>query len=416
MSRSLVSPKVNDFQRLMRQWTALAPYNAGHVMRLSGAPELERWSAALTATLKTLGITKPVPIKLSTLAFDQKITEELNSPFVPGTLPLRAFVIVDQRDSHLFGVSYDHWFADSPSLRALMQRLFIHYSGSREDLPPLRIAADTDSEHSGVGFRALISCVQNYFRHRRAYRIHLGDPLDFGAGFFSTCFPAGGIGHIRAFARQNGATVNDVFLAAVSQVLGKFTAKQRQSEPFPRTKRDRVAIATAVDLRSVSTKDLDEVFGFFVGYFTVVHERPEMRPLPELVAATARETSASKSAAHALEFTWALRIARWIWDWSSRPRFKAQLFQKGLPFLAGISNVNLTCSWADQEKMPADGRAMVLDYFRVSPVGPLVPLVFTFTTIRDRLSLSVTYRTTAFSQSQAQQITTELMGSLQQLE
>jgi hypothetical protein len=141
-----------------------------------------------------------------------------------------------------------------------------------------------------------------------------------------------------------------------------------------------------------------------------------MRPLPELVAATARETSAGKSAARALEFTWGLRVARWIWDWSSRPRFKAQFFQKGLPFLAGISNVNLSGSWADQVKMPQGGQAMVLDYFRISPVGPLVPLVFTLTTIRDRLSLCVTYRPTAFSQNQAERIVTELVERLRNLE
>jgi NRPS condensation-like uncharacterized protein len=408
---------VNDFQQLMRQWTALGPYNAGHIMRVSGAPNLERWRAAFTAVLKTLGLTELIPIGLSTLALDQKIIEELNCPFVPGTLPLRAFVVVDQRESYLIGVIYDHWFADSPSLRALMHRVFVHYRGDGEDLPALRVAGDDEEgwEHSYFGFRALISCFRDYFRHRRACRIHLRDPLDFDAGFFSIRFPDGVIDHIRAYARKYGATVNDVFLATASQTLGKFTAEQRKSEPFSRAKRDRVALATAVDLKPRSAKNAED-FGFFVGYFTVVHDRPEMRPLPELVVATAGETSASKSAVRALEFTWGLRIARWIWDWSSRPRFKAQFFQKGLPFLAGISNVNLTGSWADQEKMPATGQAMVLDYFRISPVGPLVPLVFTFTTIRDRLSLCVTYRTTAFSQTQAEQIATELKERLQRLE
>jgi NRPS condensation-like uncharacterized protein len=408
---------MNDFQQLMRQWTSLAPYNAGHVMRVSGAPDVERWRAALTAVLKTLGLTEPVLIELSTVAPpDQKIIEELNRPFLPGTLPLRAFVTVDQQDSHLVGVIYDHWFADSPSLRAFMQRVFAHYSGNSENFSPLRVAGDNDLEHSGFRFPALVSCVRDYLRHRRACQIHLRDPLDFGAGFFSIHFPDGAIDHIRSFAKKHGATVNDVFLATASQALGKFTAEQRKSEPDPRAKRDRVAIATAVDLRPLSDRNRDDLFGFFVGYFTVVHDRPEMRPLPELVAATARETSASKSAARALEFTWGLRIARWIWDWSSRPRFKAQLFQKGLPFLAGISNVNLTGSWADQGKLPPCGRAMVLDYFRVSPVGPLVPLVFTFTTIRNRLSLCVTYRTTAFSQNQARRIATELMERLQRLQ
>jgi hypothetical protein len=404
---------MNDFQQLMRQWTALAPYNAGHIMRVSGAPDLERWRVALTAVLQTIGLTEPILIDLSTLALDQKIIEELNRPFVPETLPLRVFVIADRRDSYLVGMIYDHWFADSPSLRAFMQRVFVHYSGSGENLPPLRVAGDDDDslEHLGVG--ALISCVRDYLRHRRACRIHLRDPLDFDAGFSSIHFPDGAIDHIRTFAKKHGATVNDVFIAAASQALGKFIAEQRKSEPDPRAKRDRVAIATAVDLKPSSA---ETVFGFFVGYFTVVHDRPEMRSLAELVAATTGETSSSKSAARALEFTWSLRVARWIWDWSSRPRFKAQLFQKGLPFLAGISNVNLTGSWADQEGMTPDGRAMVLDYLRISPVGPLVPLVFTFTTIRDRLSLCVTYRTTAFSQQQAQQIATELMEGLQQLE
>ena len=401
----------------MRQWTALAPYNAGHIMRVSGAPDLGRWRAAFTAVLKTLGLTEPIPIGLSALALDQKIIQELNCPFVPGRLPLRAFVVMDQEESYLVGVIYDHWYADSPSLRALMQRVFVHYSGDGEDLPVLRVAGDDEegSEHSYFGFRALISCFRDYFRHRRACRIHLRDPLDFDAGFFSVRFPDGVIDHIRAYAKKYGATVNDVFLATASQTLGKFTAEQRKSEPSPRAKRDRVALATAVDLKPRSAKNADD-FGFFVGYFTVVHDRPEVQPLPELVAATARETSASKSAVRALEFTWGLRIARWIWDWSSRPRFKAQFFQKGLPFLAGISNVNLTGSWADQEKTPEIGRPMVLDYFRVSPVGPLVPLVFTFTTIRDHLSLCVTYRTTAFSQNQAEGIAAELKDRLQRLE
>jgi NRPS condensation-like uncharacterized protein len=411
---------VNDFQHLMRQWTVLAPYNAGHIMRVSGAPDLERWRAALSLVLRTVGITEPIPLQLSALESDQKIVEELNRPFVPGTLPLRAFVIVDRQDSHLLGVIYDHWFADSPSLRAFMQRAFVHYSGSGENLPPLRLAGEDDEtlEHSRFipQLRAVVACIRNYLRHRRAHRVHLRDPLDFGTGFFSTRFPDGAIDRIRAFAKKHGATVNDTFLAASSQALGKFAAAERSSNRLRRTKRDRIAIATAVDLKPLSARKLDDVFGFFVGYFTVVHDDPESRSLAELVAATARETSVSKSATHALQFAWSLRVARWIWDRSSRARFKAQLFQKGLPLLAGISNVNLTGSWADQEAVAPGNRAAVLDYFRVSPVGPLLPLVFTLTTIRCRLSLCVTYRTTAFSQKQAERIATELMERLQRPE
>src|SRR6185295_15795232 len=105
-------------------------------------------------------------MELSTLALDQKIIQELNCPFVPGTLPLRACIMADQRDSYLIGVIYDHWLADSPSLRALMQRVFVHNSGDGGNLPPLRVAGDDEDalEHSRFGFRALISCLRDYLR------------------------------------------------------------------------------------------------------------------------------------------------------------------------------------------------------------------------------------------------------------
>jgi hypothetical protein len=73
--------------------------------------------------------------------------------------------------------------------------------------------------------------------------------------------------------------------------------------------------------------------------------------------------------------------------------------------VAGISNVNMTGSWVDPPASSdertderANGRPIpqILDYPRISPTGPLIPLVFTLTTIRGRLSLCVTYRTQAF--------------------
>jgi hypothetical protein len=100
-----------------------------------------------------------------------------------------------------------------------------------------------------------------------------------------------------------------------------------------------------------------------------------------------------------------------MWDRLSHPRPKAQLFQKGMPLVAGISNVNLTGSWADQSEALNDG-PRVLDYLRVSPVGPLLPMVFTVTTIGDRLSLCVTFRTTAFSRSDCERLASGFIARL----
>jgi hypothetical protein len=58
----------------------------------------------------------------------------------------------------------------------------------------------------------------------------------------------------------------------------------------------------------------------------------------------------------------------------------------------------------------------VRDYIRISPTGPLIPLVFTLTTIRERLSLCVTFRTTAFSEGEVARIADDFVRRLAALD
>ena len=55
----------------------------------------------------------------------------------------------------------------------------------------------------------------------------------------------------------------------------------------------------------------------------------------------------------------------------------------------------------------------MLDYLRISPTGPLIPLVFTLTTIRGRLSLCVTWRTTSFHEDKLAAIVDDFTARLQ---
>ena len=71
-------------------------------------------------------------------------------------------------------------------------------------------------------------------------------------------------------------------------------------------------------------------------------------------------------------------------------------YRKELPLLGGISNVNLNNTWA-AEYHPAP----VLEYLRISPTGPMVPLVFNLTTLGDRLHLSMTYREVLLDEAMA---------------
>ena len=70
------------------------------------------------------------------------------------------------------------------------------------------------------------------------------------------------------------------------------------------------------------------------------------------------------------------------------PREKVvEFYRKRVPLAGGISNVNLNRTWAaDFHPTP------LLDYIRVSPTGPLMPLVFTPTTLGDHLHFGLTYR------------------------
>ena len=69
------------------------------------------------------------------------------------------------------------------------------------------------------------------------------------------------------------------------------------------------------------------------------------------------------------------------------PNQRAQFYQKHVPIAAGISNVNLNKCWATQY-FPSP----LLDYIRVSPTGPMMPLVFATTTLGQTFHFALTYR------------------------
>ena len=62
-------------------------------------------------------------------------------------------------------------------------------------------------------------------------------------------------------------------------------------------------------------------------------------------------------------------------------------YRKRLPLCAGISNVNLNRTWvAEAHPDP------LVEYVRVSPVGPIMPIVFTPSTLGITLHFAMTYR------------------------
>ena len=183
--------------------------------------------------------------------------------------------------------------------------------------------------------------------------------------------------------------------------MGEFTAPDRSTKRSRifRPKRDRIAFTTAVDIRPLASELLEDQIGCFISYYSMVAQNPEKMPLEKLTAQVAAYTRDVKSNRKALRFFQTFKPARMFWNYYKKPSQRALMMHRATPFLGGISNVNLTDSWIGRDDR-------LLDYIRVSPTGPLVPTVFTLSTIRDRLALSLTHRSAIFTREQAIAIAT----------
>lgn len=424
---------LNAFQVLMRRWSRLHPYNAGQVMQISGTPDKARWKQAVEGVIRELGLGKPrftggeyavqflpvpdVPIEQAEnghSGLQAFFNEELNRAFAAGDLPIRFCILPGptgagaEEGSHYLAAVYDHWIADSRAMRELMHRIFDRYrSPEGTGLPAMTLEAAPFKKlfHSQISFlpriQAMRESLKNIWRHRHGFRLNLRNPLDFATGFVMRELPEGLIDRLRAFAKQRQASVNDLFIAAIAQAMGTYTAPDRlkKNKKLLHFARRKLGIGTIVDIRDAASESLDQVFNLYLSSYTVLLDNPENRTADDLTRAVAAETGRIKKSLAAVRGFFALSMARFWYDVYDSQRFQASLLHKTVPVVAGISNVNMTGSWADCKAEGVSAAAdepRVLDYLRISPAGPLIPVVFTLTTMRGRLSLCVTYRKTSF--------------------
>jgi hypothetical protein len=414
---------LNSFQMLMRKWCVFGPYNAGQVMHVRGEPDVARWRRAIDLTLAALHLGLPQfsvdgkvvtfhpapPPEITPIEgnFDDAMSVEMNRPFAEMELPIRFFLAPQKDDTYFLAAVYDHWIGDSRAMRLLMQRFVQLYQGiPLEDLVPLafpkRSFLELFKSHLGRApvFTGVLESMKNLSRHFKACRINLGDPLDFSARCVSRELPIGLIDRVRARAKADGGSVNDFFLAVLSRVMGRFTKPSRLAHRRHGRTRDGVGLGTIVDIREAADESLAAAFGLYLSSYTIVLKQPEGRPADVLVKEISQHTARLKKTFGTVKSYMSLVVANHWWNFIPSEKNRALMFQKNVPLTAGISNVNLTHSWIDSP--PPGTMPLVLDYRRISPTGPLIPLVFTLTTIGSRLSLYVTWRRAAFTDEQAQ--------------
>jgi hypothetical protein len=424
----MTAARLNIFQRLVRQWDDLHPYNAAQIMRIEGSPDLAKARQAWHDALESLGlgrvrvvghdyhheclngdaISYTVSSVSDRLSLDDYITAELNRPFLASDdVPFRPFILPDGDNAHWAGVTYQHWVADSASIRLLLREWFLRmFYPSAANGRRLRQANGgywrffgPEKAHWQLG-EGILSSLRWGARFKRVRRIENGDVGDFSVRFTLHRPVDLLIDPLRAYARAHSATVNDVFLAAIAEACDRYV-------PAVRTpRRQDLALGTIVDLRPHAKTDLSDVFGLFLGFTSVICRPRHFANWDTLLSTVARQAALHKKTgvpqASVVRMLAGLAAGRFL----NRKKV-VNFYRKRVPLAGGISNVNMNACWPSQYHPEP-----MLDYVRVSPTGPMMPLVFTTTTLGQGMNVGLTYRPSVIRDDLASQIAAMVLHRL----
>lgn len=362
----------NVFQRLARTWDAVHPYNAAQACLVAG-----QFDAGAVAKCW------PKPATICILAPSEELsrhfTAELNRPF--DDFPFRPF-LQSAGDATWLGIVYQHRVADGVSIRALLRSWAARLVGKDETEQRSRRRIPC----SRPGLDAFLELFRRYGDYRRVRKVHTMGPLDYPVRVRILDTLRGVVPPLLTYARSRGVKLNDIFVAALGQSCDQLVPCQRRAG-----RRD-IAISSVVDLRPYlpARAERDE-FGCQLGFTGVVCPCRDIEDWDRLLRRVAWQHRVQRSGRHGPPGLLWMRAA----EVGSRLNPAARtydFYRKEAPFAGGISNVNLNDTWFAQHHPQT-----VLDYVRISPTGPMVPIAMNVTTLGDDLRLTMTYRTALFN-------------------
>jgi hypothetical protein len=400
--------RLNLFQRLVRQWETLHPYNAIQVMKVRGAIDPDTCRAAWHETLEALGLGRvnlignsykyeclngdaalhPVHRCAPGTDLDAFCAEQMNLRFDDrAAMPFRPFML-QESDGCWLGMAYRHWVADGTSARRLMGEWFLRlFDPSAAAAHPVRTEAGGylelfgphRSQWSAVG--ALSAMLRWQSQLRLAKRIEeRGQFVYMPVRYLRRTLPEGSIQRISAAARKLGVKVNDLFTAAIAESCQRFIPCR------PRNGRRDIAIGNIVDLRSRTPRRMDDVFNLLLGFTNVLCRPEDFGDWHNLVNSVARQTQRHKTTS-AAETSWVRMAGGLVVGKMLSQKKVLEFYRKRVALSGACTNLNLNGSWA--EKYYPDP---LMAYFRAAPTGPMTPVVFAATTLGGVLSLGLTYR------------------------
>ena len=412
MSSDGLSTQPNVFQQLMLQWERFAPYNAAQFFTLQEPVDADAIVRSFRQTVVSLGLQQigqhpDSPLLQSTEPLESFITSKMNEAYAPGDSPLRAFVLREGSLSHV-GVVYRHIVADSASIRVVMRRWFELLHDSAAQTPAFTPVTPMRERFGGLWRDHLFSLVREaatevirLSRIKQVRRLRDNDPRQ-PIAWKRIELGSERIGPLVRYAKAKGVKVNDLFVAAAADACNLHLPHEESD-----TRRD-LAIGTIVDTREAG-EAVHSRFGLSLGVLQTVWRWQQLQSWDATLAAAsaASESARRRGAGRSSE----LRIAAAVWHGRnmSNPEL-ATFYRKRCPLAAGISNVNLNRDW------PAVHHpAPLASYTRVSPLGPMLPIVFTPTTLGDRLDLGFTYRTKVVPEEVAGRVLASFIDRLRSL-
>lgn len=426
--------KLNYFQRLMWHWSQLAAYNAVHLIQLSGVPDVKRWREVAITTFNEIGLGYPLfhsdksvsftplsALQIETpFSLEQHINQELNRTFVNDELPLRIFIVAEE-NAYYLGVTYNHWVADAYAIRIMMMRMVARYRN--DHVLPSSLLFPTSSfgklfrKHLGrlPGMLWIAEMCRSIKQFYHAYRLPLKDKLDFRCGHITETLLEQEVTHIKSYCKKIQVNLNDVCIAVLAKMMGEFSAQKRYREKSQRWggKRDRIAISTVADIRYTADQPMDHILGQYLSSYTLVLPSPETIPLDSLAQKIYRHTSGIKNSSRIVRSHYNFHTALKLWKYAKNIKRRAELFYKHSPICAGISNV-----YVQNDGLLPDSettQTKVLEYWRASPTGPLLPLVFSITTFRRKMKVCLVYRCTAIGEQDARHLCKSFCEELKKL-
>lgn len=413
--------RLNIFQRTMLQWNDLHPYNAVHVVRISGALEVEHLKHAITSTLEGKGLTglalnrsagtfqyhggaASTEIKLTATdaalspGFAGEIEHQLNTPFVQNERlsPFRFFV-VPGTDFFSLGLVYFHAVADAESILFLLRDIVESYRGSGAgslSCPVNCYAPRRDNllrHHPGALARELVSLPSRMRVMRRACRPHYRDAGDMSNRFVFFSLSPQMLSDMAQAAKSLRITLNDLFLALLMKAVSLLTPDRTAA------RRKGIAVGCIVNVRKDLGMTGERAFGLFLGSFVVHHEVPAGINFTDLAREIGRQTVKIKRGRLYLGAALELGFAGFMTPLFAEQR-RRKLYQKHYPLWGGLTNMDLNPLW------PQPGESRPADYFRAVSTGPVTPLVLSITTVGPVVNIGVTYRSTVFSPAEIERI------------